>query len=104
MSDSPKTPQMPPTMLVECRECMGEGVRLDLLDEEPCEPCEGQGMIPEVPCPVCEGAGCERCWHEGSLYDIECPACSGEGVRHYHPSCHNCAGRGYAPHPAFEQQ
>lgn len=90
-------------MLEECPECYGEGIDLGGYDEEVCTFCEGQGVLDQVSCDICQGKGCPRCDGQGSLYHVECPQCQSLGTVQIQRRCSVCHGFGNViPRKYFE--
>ena len=91
-------------MLVTCQACAGSGKELGGARFIQCSFCEGDRLLEDVQCDVCNGAGCARCRNEGRLYNVPCPDCNGEGQVRVPTKCAFCGGYGERPPDIFFQQ
>lgn len=94
-------PEMPESMVERCPSCTGEGVDRTRYRSKVCEECEGEGLIEEVTCDVCEGGGCDYCVQTGKLHNVPCPTCEQTGEVEFHPYCKECNGSGIVPSKKF---
>lgn len=91
---------MPESMLVMCRACNASGWALGEDKWITCKICDGERILDEVTCDVCDGFGCDYCRGEGVLRNVECPDCQAEGEIRVPTKCHVCSG--YGDHPPKE--
>ena len=88
-------------MLQICPECRGE--KIDYMEqvEKECKGCDGESIIEEVTCDVCEGKGCGYCHDQGVLRNVPCPHCKAQGFVVQHEKCGHCRGYGTVIHKRF---